>query len=128
MNQISILGQNIKRIRQSKNISAALLSKLAGVGAATISQIESGKRQTLQGDTINKIAAAFNVSVNELLGEDGMINFETNDLCDILSIILNGNFLELDGSTMTYEEKLLLQTNMTMFISAIRYQREKDRD
>lgn len=128
MENVSVLGQNIKRIRQSKNISSTALAKMADIGVSTISQIETGKRQTLQGATINKIANALNVSVNDLLGENGVVNFETDEFCDIMSILINSKFLKIDGKQMSHEEKILLQTEVTMFLSAIRYQRLKDRE
>lgn len=128
MENVSVLGQNIKRIRQSKNISSTTLAKMADIGVSTISQIETGKRQTLQGATINKIANALNVSVNDLLGENGIVNFETDEFCDIMSILINSKFLKIDGKQMSHEEKILLQTEVTMFLSAIRYQRLKDRE
>lgn len=128
MENVSVLGQNIKRIRQSKNISSTALAKMADIGVSTISQIETGKRQTLQGATINKIANALNVSVNDLLGENGIVNFETDEFCDIMSILINSKFLKIDGKQMSHEEKILLQTEVTMFLSAIRYQRLKDRE
>lgn len=128
MENVSVLGQNIKRIRQSQNISSTTLAKMADVGISTISQIETGKRQTLQGATINKIANALNVSVNDLLGENGVVNFETDEFCDIMSILINSKFLKIDGKQMSHEEKILLQTEVTMFLSAIRYQRLKDRE
>lgn len=122
----STLGTNIKRIREMHNISAYELAKKAAVGAATISEIENGKRQTLQGNTINKIANALNVSVNDLLSDGETINFETNDICDLLSIILSSESIELDKVKLSHEEKILLETDITMFISAIRYKRLKD--
>ena len=128
MENVSVLGQNIKRIRQSQNISSTTLAKMADIGVSTISQIETGKRQTLQGATINKIANALNVSVNDLLGENGVVNFETDEFCDIMSILINSKFLKIDGKQMSHEEKILLQTEVTMFLSAIRYQRLKDRE
>ncbi len=60
---VSILGKNIKRIRELKGISAYRLAKDAHVGASTISEIESGIRQSLNSVSMRKIAEALDVPI-----------------------------------------------------------------
>ena len=120
---ISELGLNIKKIRELRKISAYELAKRANVGNATISQIESGKRQTLKGDTLSRIAAALNVSESDLLGTSEKINFETNDLVDLLNIINYADFIELDGKRLSDDEKKIIENAVMMVVDSIRYKR-----
>lgn len=120
---ISELGLNIKKIRELRKISAYELAKRANVGNSTISQIENGKRQTLKGDTLSKIAEALNVSVNDLLGNVDSINFETNDLVDLLNIINYADFIELDGQKLSDDEKKVIESAVMMGVDSIRYRR-----
>lgn len=123
MNDISVLGKNIKVIRLKQGLSANKLAKKAGVGVATISQIETGSRQMLKGDTINKIATALNVRIEELLRNDeGSIQFESNDVCDILSIMCSG-YVELDGQELDGEECLLLKNAIQLCLNGVRMRR-----
>lgn len=62
-----MIAENIKRIRNKKDISQDKLSKLADVTLTTLSKIESGININPTVKTIQKIAKALNVSVDELL-------------------------------------------------------------
>ena len=120
---ISVIGENIKRIRTAKNISAYELAKRANVGTATISQIESGKRATLKGDTLEKVAHALGVPPGELMGTDDTLKFETNDIMDILNIINYADGFTLDDIELSKTEKQLINLSFTTVINAIRYNR-----
>lgn len=119
---ISDLGKNINKIRTDKGLSIIKLSDMAKVGSSTISQIENGKRQTLQGHTVSKIAHALGVSTSELLGDE-ITRFETNDAMDILNIMMYADFVTFDGKPFTREERVLLETSIKMSLDAIRYDR-----
>lgn len=64
---IPLIGKRIKRFRKKLSISQDRLSKLADVSHNTIIKIESGgiKNPTIK--TIQKIAKALDVSLDELL-------------------------------------------------------------
>ena len=64
---ISIIAKNIKRYRKEKGLSQDKLSKLADVSHATIIKIESGGIQSPTIDTVQKIAKAFGVDINDLI-------------------------------------------------------------
>jgi len=65
-NSAKKLAQNMKRIRLAKQMSQGDICRKLGLDRAYISNVESGKRNpTLS--TIEKIAQALEVSVNELL-------------------------------------------------------------
>lgn len=66
-NQKSIIAKNIKKIRKEKGISQDRLSKLADLSLNTIVNIESGNNPNPTIETLQKIANALNVSIDELL-------------------------------------------------------------
>lgn len=60
------LGENLKRIRTTKNITQVEIAKKLGVDRSFVSNIENAKTNpTLS--TITSIAQALGVSTNELL-------------------------------------------------------------
>ncbi len=120
---ISTLGSNIKKIRIQQHIGVSKLAKLAGVGIATISQIESGERGTLRGDTLEKIAGALNVTVNDLFKNgDDEIRVESDDITNFLNILLI-DFITLDGEVLTDAEKKILEETFKVAFDGIRYRR-----
>ena len=121
---ISILGMNIKRIREEKGLSAYKLAKEAGVGGSTISQIESGKRQSLNSATIEKIALVLNVDANQLLSMENNVEYTINDIEQAVSMILTSEELVLDNMSLSQEEKILLEKNIKITLDAIRKNRE----
>ena len=64
---IPTVAKNIKKLRKAKGLSQDRLSRLAGVSHATIIKIESGGIQSPTIDTVQKIAKALGVGVENLL-------------------------------------------------------------
>jgi len=64
-----IASEQIRSVRQHKGLNARRLAKLAGVSPAEISRLESEHRDP-RGDTLQRIAAALEVSVSFLLHEE----------------------------------------------------------
>lgn len=62
-----MIGENIKKARKKKGISQDKLSKLAEVTLTTLTKIESGVNINPTVKTIQKIAKALNVKVDDLL-------------------------------------------------------------
>lgn len=65
--QESSLARNIKKLRERKGLSQDRLAKLADVANNTIIKIEQGENINPTLDTLNKIAQALDVSIEELL-------------------------------------------------------------
>jgi len=65
--KISPLAKNIKKLRKQKSLSQDRLSKLADVSNNTIIKIESGGIQNPTIKTVQKIARALSISVDDLL-------------------------------------------------------------
>jgi len=63
---ISTIAKNIKKYRKERGLSQDKLSKLADVSHATIIKIESGGIQSPTIDTVQKIAKALGVGLEDL--------------------------------------------------------------
>ena len=64
---MSTIGKNIKRYRQDKGLSQDKLSKLADLSLNTVVKIELDESPNPTIETIQKIAKALAVSVDDLL-------------------------------------------------------------
>lgn len=121
---VSILGENIKHIREEKNLSVNELSRKAKVGVATISQIETGKRQGLRSETLEKIAIALEVTTNDLLNINEY-SYEISDLSEAINFILSDDEILIDNIQMTQSEKEQFKFAVDMAINTIRKNRQK---
>ncbi len=65
--KLSTIAKNIKKYRQKKGISQDKLSKLAGIALYTVTKIESGATPDPRIETMQKIANALSVGVDDLL-------------------------------------------------------------
>ncbi|HED38606.1 MAG TPA: XRE family transcriptional regulator [Ignavibacteria bacterium] len=65
-NKISTIAKNIRKHRKQKGLSQDKLSKLADISHATMIKIESGGIQSPTIDTVQKIAKALDVSLDDL--------------------------------------------------------------
>lgn len=64
---MSTIGKNIKKFRQDKGLSQDRLSKLADLSLNTVVKMELDERPNPTIITIQKIAGALEVSVDDLL-------------------------------------------------------------
>lgn len=121
---ISILGMNIKRIREEKGISAYKLAKEANISSATISQIESGNRQSLNSNTVEKIANVLGVGVDELFSTESNKEYIVTDIEQAMRLMLSSDELVLDDNELTEMEKEQIQSALDITFRSIRKQRE----
>lgn len=119
----SILGKNIKEIRESKKLSVNKLSQIAKVGQSTISQIETGQRQSLRSETLEKIAKALGVTTNDLLSIDEG-SYEISDLSEAINFILQDDEITIDDILMNETEKEQFKFAVEMAINTIRNNRK----
>ena len=61
------LANNIKKLREAKELSQEKLARLADVANNTLIKMESGENQNPTLDTLKKVAKALDVSVDELI-------------------------------------------------------------
>lgn len=64
---MSTIGKNIKRLRQVKGISQDKLSKLADLSLQTIVKMELDDKPNPTIETVQKIAKALDVSIDDLM-------------------------------------------------------------
>ena len=63
---LSTLAKNIRKLREKRNISQDKLSKLTGMAHNTIIKIETGLIKNPKIETVQNIADAFGISLDEL--------------------------------------------------------------
>ena len=61
------IGKTIRRYRQDKEMSQEALARAANLSLPTIVKIESGETPNPSIDTVQKIARAFGVSIDDLM-------------------------------------------------------------
>ena len=62
-----MLSENLKRIREEKGFSKLRLEKVTGVARTTIRYIENGKVNNVKFGTLQKLAKALDVKVEDLI-------------------------------------------------------------
>jgi len=67
MAQENKIGKNIKKLRQSKGLSQDRLSKMADVSYNSVIKLETGGITNPTIETLQKIAKALDVSVDDLI-------------------------------------------------------------
>jgi len=61
------LANNVKKLREAKELSQEKLARLADVANNTLIKMESGENQNPTLDTLKKVAKALGVSVGDLI-------------------------------------------------------------
>jgi transcriptional regulator with XRE-family HTH domain len=67
MSKTTIIAKNIKKYRKEKGLSQDKLARLADIAHATIIKIESGGIQSPTIDTVQKIAKALGIGLEDLM-------------------------------------------------------------
>jgi transcriptional regulator with XRE-family HTH domain len=63
-----MLSKNIKKFRKQHKVSQEELAKKSGITYSTLIKIESGTNKNPTLETISKIASAFGISLDQLVG------------------------------------------------------------
>jgi transcriptional regulator with XRE-family HTH domain len=64
---MSSITKNLKKLREAKGLSQEKLARLADVANNTIVKIEAGKNKNPTLDTLQKIAKALGISIDDLI-------------------------------------------------------------
>lgn len=120
----SILGENLKRLRTDKNLTLTDLSKIAGLGLSTLSQIESGARTNLRSESLKKVAKALGVTVDSLFSLNGQQEYEVSDLLESIQIILSDDDVSINNVSMTNSEKEDFLLGVKLLINLISEKRK----
>ena len=124
-----MFGQNLKKLRTSKNLSQSKLSKILGISSSTIGMYEQGRRfpdQTI----LTKIADFFDVSTDYLLGSNPQNPpTEFNNATDAMEFILKlptvmayGGY---DATKLSDEEIIDFANDLLQQIELISYKYKK---
>ncbi|WML35384.1 helix-turn-helix transcriptional regulator [Clostridium sp. OS1-26] len=84
------LGEKIKELRTSLNMTIKELSKKSGVGQSTISEIETGKAINPKTDTLQKISKVLGVTVNDLLSTEEKLDIALDSMSKIRELAKEG--------------------------------------
>ncbi len=115
------IGNNIKRIREFKNITQEYVANQLGISRQTYIQIESGQSD-VKFESIKKIAAVLDVSVNDIISyNDKMVlnnctnshfgyNYQTGSTSE--KELYEKLLLEKDNRIKQYEEMLKIKDEL----------------
>lgn len=103
----STVAENIRRLRQSEKISAAVLADKIGVSQSTVSDWECGKKMP-RSASIEKLAEFFGVNKSDLLYHPGDArDAGAHDLLDLEQLLTSQARLVFAGRILNVEEKAL---------------------
>lgn len=83
-----MFSNNLRKIRKSHGLTQAQLADCLNVSASTIGMYEQGRREP---DTsmLKKICKKFNVSIDNLIGDVDIKNFDNKDVNEVIDEITN---------------------------------------
>lgn len=109
---VSILGQNIKKLRMEQGYSQGKFADICGVSKGTISKIENGVLTSLSGSNIEKIAAGLHVKIDDLVRSEDYIEYSFGTIEDAINFVLDGDDLLLGGKPMTEAQAKFLRNGL----------------
>lgn len=119
-----MLKDNLKKFRHQKNLGVNELSRITGINASYISAIERGLKANPGLEILEKLAGALDVSVSNLLVEEGKESQETSESVDLNDDILaNPDIRRIAraGQKMTTEQaETLRKVAETLFPEAFK--------
>lgn len=111
---MTILGENIKKLRERAGYSIRQLADLSGVSKSVISEIESGESKNPRYQTINKLANSLNIAPESLTEMEFEHEYVITDVKEAFEIILSQENLTLNGETLTNDAKTQLINSIKM--------------
>lgn len=111
---MTIIGENIKKLRERAGLSAKDLADKSEVGQSTISEIEMGKIKNPRSETLMKIAKTLNVSMDKLSEMELETEYYVTDVEEAMALILEQPELYLHGEVLTDEAKVSLGNSIKM--------------
>lgn len=70
MSLIPLVAERIKALRTTANLTQEELAQIAGFSLKFYQQLESGRKKQMWLETVERLAAAFNLTVAELVGAE----------------------------------------------------------
>jgi transcriptional regulator with XRE-family HTH domain len=110
--RLIMLGDNIRRIRKSKRISINNLSKASGVSLGYLSDIENDKGVNPTKETLEKLAASLEVTVDEFFKDEPvLLESETSPNPSVSLSIKEQEKLDVEAEKMISELRASLSQN-----------------
>lgn len=97
---MTIIGDNLKRIRSEREISQIDLSEITGITNAYISKIENGAKKNPSSVILNKLAIALNCSVDDLTNKYDPNNIIESSIKDIVHELIRTKEANSDEATV----------------------------
>ena len=110
-----VIGENIRRTRKYKGLTMKELGKAIGISEQGVGNYERGDREPSI-DIINKIAAALDVSVTELIGASEDNNNPIKDLGRLAKVELSQIIGSEDLNDLTKEKLLLIDSHINQLV------------
>lgn len=66
------MSYNLKKIREAKGLTQSELAKKSGISRITINRIENGSQKDIMVGNLNKLAAALECKVSDLICEKNL--------------------------------------------------------
>lgn len=85
MGEVSRLGRRLKRFRELRGMSQTELYRASGVSRAVIANLEAGRRENVWLQTVEALAKALQISLDELTGFSPFENSDVEQLVGALA-------------------------------------------
>lgn len=117
-----MFSKKIKQLRLKSGLTQSELAAKLQMTARTLQNYEMGSCYPRKSETIQKIADFFNVSVNELIGNDDVYICESSDADDIIKRL--GGLFAGGSLSDSDKEKVMLAVN-ELYVRSIEKNRER---
>jgi transcriptional regulator with XRE-family HTH domain len=127
---VTILGENLKKLRERAGFTVRQLSEQSGVSKSVISEIENGKSKNPKYDTLIKLATVIGVKVEKLTEMAIEHEYMLTDVEEAMMVILKQPELHLHGELLSDEAKLSLANSIKMalkFAEELQNQKKKEK-
>lgn len=88
---MSNFGQQLRQIRQQKGVGLNEFAKELGVSPAYLSNLETGKTQTVQLDILSKLQGKLHMSVDETVPVSDELSLRVDRISELLKALHHSN-------------------------------------
>ena len=107
---MSNFGQQRRQIRQQKGFGLNEFAKELGVSPAYLSNLETGKTQTIQLEVLSKLQEELQIRVDETQPTDDSVSWRTERITELLQDLSRTNPIAADYFMATIEKGIELFT------------------
>lgn len=114
------IGKNIKKFRNENKLTQEKLGKIIGVKSITIRKYESDERQP-DIKTLNNIAAALGVTINDLLGDNDIDSYTDGD-SSAKFILVDDLIKKLEPFRGGIVERITIESSNSLYLDLNNFQ------